>query len=431
MRILRSFVAPAVFCLFPLSVFAQQYTVRNIVFKGTTPYSQAALEAATGLKPGDTISKTDLQAATQRLVDTGAFDQMESSLDGPVKGITVIFKIRAVDTSRVLTASFDNVVWFEPEELPKEIQKLVPLFNGTVPEAGNQQEAVAAALKKLLNDKGVDAKITFEPLAPSPSQPLRLAEFHVTQPDVRFHTLTLNGVAPPFSERLNRLTTAAPGKSYIEGLVPFSVQTAVLGVYKNAGYQASKLTSFTRKIAASSGTHVDVDVSATVEPGDLYHLSKLEWAGSAMMSAEGFAADANLHPGDVASQKALLESLGKLEAAYRNKGYIDVVVTAAPKLDTVQHQVAFAIEAIPGEQYKLRQVIPENLSAAQKADFDKAWTMHPGDIFDEGYAISFLKNNSALQSFNGYSAKFKTAADPDAHTVDLTMTFVKDGSGAH
>lgn len=409
---------------------AQQYTVKNIVFNGTTPYSQSSLEAASGLKPGDTIAKADLQTASQRLVDTGAFDDLQSSLDGPFKAVTVIFKVRAVDPSRMLTASFDNFVWFPPEELSAELQKLVPLFNGSVPEAGNQTDAIIAALRKLLSEKGVDATIIFEPIAPSPSQPLRLAEFRVTKPMVRFHSLTLNGVAPPFSVALNKLSSAAPGKPYVEGLVPFSLSNAILSVYKDAGYQASNVTSLTRKIASSDGSSADVDVSATVEPGELYHLSKLEWAGSPVMSSEGFAAEANLRPGDVASQKALLESLGKLEAAYHNKGYIDAVVTAKPRFDSASHEVTFTIAAMPGEQYKLRQVTPEHLSPAQRKDFDSAWKMRPGDIFDEGYAASFLRNNSALQSFNGYSAKFKTIADPDAHTVDLIMTFVRDGSAA-
>ncbi len=426
MRLLKFLSTPALLCLASATAFAQQYTIKNVVFDGKTPYSQSALEAASGLKPGATISKADLQAASQRLVDTGAFEDLSSSLDGPIKAITVIFKIKGVDPARLLTATFDNFVWFSPEELPAEVQKLVPLFDGTVPEAGNQTDSIVAALKKLLSGKGVDATVSFEPVAPSPTQPLRLAEFHVSKPSVRFHSLTLNGVTPPFSEPLNKLITAAAGRPYIEGLVPFSLNNAVLAVYKNAGYQASSITSLARKLTPASGLNADVDVTATVEPGDVYHLSKLEWAGSPIMSAEGFAADERLHPGDVASQKALLISLRKLETAYRNKGYMDVVVTATPQLDTTSHQVAFTINAVPGEQYKLHAVTPVGLSDAQQKDFIRAWKMQPGDVFDEGYASSFLTNNSAITSFNGYSARFKTVADPDAHTVDLLMTFSRD-----
>jgi outer membrane protein insertion porin family len=431
MSILRSRRACVLLCLAATSVFAQQYTVKKIVFTGTTPYSQASLEAASGLKPGDTISQADLQAAAQRLVDTGAFDDLQSTLDGPVKAITVIFKIKPVDPSRILTATFDNFVWFQSDELKTKLQKLVPLFNGTVPEAGNQDDAIVAALKQMLKEKGVDATVTFEPVAPSPMQPLRLAEFRAAKPAVRIRSVVVTGGTPGLSPATDKLVHALNGRNYNEGLIPASLPNLLLGAYKDAGYQASSLSTLKRIVAASTGTGVDVDVAATILSGDVYRLSKLEWAGSPMMSAEGFAAEASLHPGDIASQKSLLESLGKLEAAYRNKGYMDVVVTATPQLDDAAHQVAFTVAVIPGEQYKLRQVTPVGLSAAQQADFDKAWKLHPGDVFDEGYASSFLQMNSALQSFNGYSAKFKTIADPDTHTVELVMTFIKGGAIAH
>jgi len=428
MPILKPLLASVVLCLAATSAIAQQYTVKKIVFDGTTPYSQASLEAACGLKPGDTISKTELQAAAQRLVDTGAFDDLQSTLDGPVKAITVIFKIKAVDPSRILTATFDNFVWFQHDELKTKLQKLVPLFNGTVPEAGNQEEAISAALKQMLKEKGVDATISFEPVAPSPMQPLRLAEFRVAKPAVHIRSVAVNGGAPELSAVTDKQVHTLTGRNYNEGLIPGSLAYLLLTPYKNAGYQGSSISALTRTAAASTGTAVDVDVTATIVPGDVYRLSHLDWTGSPMMSAEAFAAEANLHPGDIASQQALLESLGKLEAAYRNKGYLDVAVTATPQLDPSSHQVAFAVAAIPGEQYKLRQVTPVNLSAAQQADFDKAWKLHPGDVFDEDYASSFLKMNSAVQSFNGYSAKFKTIADPDTHTVELIMTFIKGGA---
>jgi len=130
---------------------AQQYTVKNIVFDGKMPYSQAALEAASGIKPGSTISKDDLQSASQKLIDTGVFADLSSTLDGPAKSITVIFKVKPQYPARILTASFDNFVWYQPAELTAEIQKTVPLFDGTVPEAGNEQDAIVAALKQMLS----------------------------------------------------------------------------------------------------------------------------------------------------------------------------------------------------------------------------------------------------------------------------------------
>ena len=419
-------------CLFNAAILiastaalAQQYTIKKIVFNGTVPYSQAALEAASGLKPGDTITKPNLQAAAQRLVDTGAFADLQSSLDGPYKTVSVIFAIEPVDPARLLTAGFENFVWYTPEELAAELRKRVPLFNGAVPEAGNLQDAITAALQQMLSEKGIAAKVSEEPFAPSANQPLRVAEYRVDTPSVRVHSVTLTGVTGAFASPTAKVVASLNGSRYNEGLAPGSLTYRLLSPCRDAGYQAASLSSFTRTIASSTGTNVDVDIAATVTPGDVYTLSKLDWPGSPILSAANFNLSTNFKPGAVASQKSLLESLRVLEAAYRNKGYVDVAVTAEPKLDTATHQVSFTIAAIAGAQYTLKSVTPINLNDAQKKDFERGWILHPGDIYNEGYVTSFLKNNNALQSFNGYAASFKTVADPDAHTVDLTVDFVR------
>ena len=417
-----------IFCLLATSALSQQYTVKNIVFDGKMPYSQAALEAASGIKPGDTLSKDQLQSASQKLIDTGAFADLSSTLDGPAKSITVIFKVKPQDPARILTASFDNFVWYQPSELAAEIQKTVPLFDGTVPEAGNEQDAIVAALKQLLSSKGVTGgTISVESVAPSPSQPLRVLELRLTKPAVRIHSLKVDGMRPNFASAKDKLIQALTGKAYNESILPKSLQNILLNVYKNAGFQAAKVT-LTRTIASSTDTAVDVDVAATIEEGDVYRLSKLDWPGSPMMSTEAFNAEANLHPGDVASQKTLLQSLGKLEAAYRRKGYMDVIVTATPQLDTTAHTAAFTVAVIPGEAYKLSAVTPLHLDPTQKADFDKAWQLKPGDVYDESYVAEFLHNNSAVKSLEPLTASFKTVANPDAHTVELILTFVGPGT---
>jgi len=430
-ELLKNFQRLCVYvCLSSNVAFSQQYTIKKLVFDGPTPYSQSALEAAAGLKPGDTIAKADLEAAAQRLVDTGAFTEMQTTLDGPLKAISVVFKLKAVDPSRMLTASFANFIWLPADELSTEIQKQVPLFNGTVPEAGNQQDAVLAALKQILAARSIDAAIAMTPVAPSPSQPLRLIEYSVTRPDIRIHTVKLSGVTPQFAAESDKLALMLAGSRYREGLAPASLSNILLAPYRNAGYQAAAIASLTHSVASSTATRVDLDVAATVEPGELYHVSHLDWAGSPEMSAEGFAAEAELHPGDVASRKALLLSLGKLEAAFHNKGYIDAVITATPHLDAAAHTVAFTVAADPGAQYTLKSVTALNLTDAQRKDFDRAWNIPPGAVFNEGYVKSFLKNNTALLSLAQMTASFKVIADPDAHTVDLIMNFVRGAGSA-
>jgi len=117
-----------------------------------------------------------------------------------------------------------------------------------------------------------------------------------------------------------------------------------------------------------------------------------------------------------------------LDAAYRNRGYLDVVLDAAPKLDTATHQVAFTVTAIPGPQYKLREVNVQGLTAAQRQEFDSAWKLHAGDLYNAGYVKDFLKNNTSLRSLANVSASFKVTQDPEAGIADLNVTFFKGGT---
>jgi hypothetical protein len=73
----------------------------------------------------------------------------------------------------------------------------------------------------------------------------------------------------------------------------------------------------------------------------------------------------------------------------------------------------------------VQKVTAEGLDPAQKADFDRGFTMKPGDPYNPEYVAGFLKNNSSLKTLLGYSANYKAYADPNAHTVELVMSFFK------
>jgi outer membrane protein assembly factor BamA len=164
-----------------------------------------------------------------------------------------------------------------------------------------------------------------------------------------------------------------------------------------------------------------VDVTATLQPGEVYRVSKLAWAGSPQMSAATFAAAAKLHPGDVASEQALLASLENLDAAYRNQGYVDVIVAAAQQLDAASHEVAFTVSVIPGPQYRLRELTVQGLTPAQRRQFDAAWKLHARDVYNAGYVKSFL----SAQTLSSMTASSQANEDPEAGVLDLHLSFLK------
>jgi outer membrane protein assembly factor BamA len=425
MRPLRAlFLAPALLCLASLSAFAQ-YTVKRITFTGTTPYADSDLEATSGLHAGLAFTSNDLQAAAQRLVDTGAFDDVQVALAGPFKAISVNFTLKAADPDHILKASFANLIWWQPEELQTALHAKLPLYNGTVPESGNQQDATQAALQQLLTEKGITATLINTIIEPTPGQPQRVLEFKVVSPEVRLHSAKISGASPTFAPALDKIASQANGSLYNEGITGKSLTQQILNIYRNVGNLDAALADLHRTPQSSSASRIDVDLTASIQEGHPFRISQVQFAGTPIMSAADFTHSLKLHPEDIASRKALLESLKPLSEAYRNQGYLDATIDPQPTLDTATQHVSYAVSVIPRGQYHMRSITPLNLSPAQRKDFDRGWKLQSGDLYNEAYVTNFLTNNTALITLNGCSATFKTIADPDTHLVDVTMTFIQ------
>ena len=406
-----------------------QYTSGKIIFKNPGKLAQADLEAVAGIHSGQKVSTANLQAAAQRLIDTGYFDDVGVGVEGSSSAMAVTFTLKPLDPQHLAATGFENFVWLTPEELTAVLHKAAPLFHGQLPDAGNQPDAINAALQEALTAKSVTATVIHETLEPSTSQPQRVVEYRVEHPGVRIHSIALQGVSPAMSSDVGKLAQKLQGTRYNEGLAGATITGVLLQPYRNAGYMEAKLSNVSRTLSQPDAGVVDVDLTATVDESEPYHVGTLAFTGTPLIPADAVLSAAKLHPGDVASRKLLLDTLAPIDVAYKRQGYIDVFVEPGASLDTTAHTVSYNITVVPGEQYHLRSVTPLNLSPAAQKDFDTGWRMKPGDLYNAEYVTSFLKNNTALQALNGYSAGFKASADPQTHLVDLTITFVR-GAGA-
>ena len=400
-----------------------QYTAKKIVFSNMGPYSQQDLEAAAGLHVGQTLTPTELGAAAQRLSDTSRFENIEATLDGPIKAVTVLVKEKPIATTQMLRAGFANFVWLTPDEVTAAIRAQAPLYDGFVPEGGNQADAITAALQQVLKARGITATVDHADIEPSFGHPVRVMEFSAARHPVVTASVALKGIAPDMQAAMQKQVAAVQGKRYREGLGGNTVADFLLMPYLDLGYITAKLGDFERT-PSEAADRTNVSLRATVNAGDSYKVSTLTFSGTQVISATDFAKTVKLKPDDVASHHALLDSLAPIDQAYRNLGYLDEVTEAVPTLDQPALHVAYAITVQPGTPYRVGTVTPQGLSPAAQADFDRGWRMIPGQIYNPSYVASFLKQNTALRALQGYSAGFHASADPDTHLVDLTINFV-------
>jgi len=425
MKLLRTLAFMLVFAA--VSVPGQQkYTAGQIVFNHPGPYSQAQLEEAAGMHPGVSFTADDLAAAAQRLVDSGFFGDAGASLEGKYTAITVLFDVKPIERSQMLRVGFENFVWLSRAEIDTALQAKAPLFAGYLPETSPLKDGFDSALTDALAAKGIAAKVSHDTIEPTLERPECTIEFRIDAPVVRVANVKLAGVSPELTPLVQKSVNTTARSLYSEGLAGRTTEDTILAPLLDAGYIQASLSGVALAPTLAGDT-ASVVLSATLNPGEIYRVSSIGFAGAPLLSAESFAATEKLHPGDIASHALLIETLAPLDAAYRRKGYMDVIVKAAPTADPATHQVAYTVSVIPGEQYRIHEVTANNLDDAARADFDRGFLMKAGEIYSPEYATNFLKNNTALRALDGYSATYKAYADTNTHTVDLVITFFRSG----
>ncbi|MBS1823023.1 MAG: hypothetical protein JST61_13805 [Acidobacteria bacterium] len=397
---------------------------KNIRFTGVPDYSQAELLSFAQLTPGAIVPLADIQSAAQRFNDTGLFSDVRFASNST----GLVFTLKPMPADNLLPARFPNLVWWSNEELAQALKTRVPLYRGAVPISGNIQDSVSAALTAMLAEKNVKAKITALPGgAPAGATPT-LISFVMETPEVRVHSITFTSASPAMQPKLDAITKDLSGQPFDQYTTDSGISSRVTTAYRNEGYLDAAILSVTRSTPHISPDAINIDLTATVSEGQPYHLSALTWAGSDVISTADFDKRSRLHPEDIASQALLRESLAVIARAYYAKGFQDAKVQAPATLDRAIHHVSYKINVIPGEQYRLHSVKVEGVNDQQRKDFDSAWHMNPGDFYDVNYLTTFLNKNTALRSFNGYSATYKAFSDPNSHLVDLVITFVKGGT---
>lgn len=400
-----------------------QYKIAQVVYENPGPFTQQQLAAVSGVKPGDPATSATLQAGAQKLSDTGFFDDIGADFSGNTLHLVAVFHLKPTPRNAMIAVSYENFVWLTPQEIDAAIHARMPLYFGALQENTPQVDAVAEALTQALAAKGVTAKVDHESLEPTLEHPLRSLAFRVVSPRPVVANIQLAGVTPDLRPLVQASVNATAHRPYNAGLAGTLTRESILAPLLDAGYLHAELKDLTVETAAPDGRSVPVVVHASLAAGDVYHLSSIAFGGTPLMSSEAFAAGARMHAGDLASRKALLETLKPLDEAYRKQGYLDVVVKADPREDPAAHTVAYTVTVTPGEQYRVGKVTAEGLDPAAHADFEKNFLLKPGELYNPVYVAGFIKNNTALKSLATYTGTFKAYADPNTHTVELVLSF--------
>uniref|UniRef100_A0A7V5CTB3 POTRA domain-containing protein n=1 Tax=Acidobacterium capsulatum TaxID=33075 RepID=A0A7V5CTB3_9BACT len=404
-----------------LPLLAQQFVPKTITFSGDRQDTHGALLAVTGLKPGVAIGPANIQAATQKLSDTGMFAHVQFTFNG----VDLHF-VLTPEAGNLEPVRYVNFPWWSAADLTQAVAAKVPLFHGMVFPESQMQQQVADALTALVAARGVTATIRAVPSNNNAGQ-VAAVDFEITSPKVVVGAVHLQGSSAAFAAKIAKVEEAASGQPW-NAAVQDQLQQALKAVYGEQGYLEANVAGLTHGAPQLSGDKLLVPVTATVSEGAQYYFAGLTLAGQPLPESVKALQHSPLHAGDVANEDLLRGLLLAIAQPYRAEGYLDAKVDAQPSLNRAQHTVAYTVTIAPGAVYHFHKLTITGLDPSQTAAVEKYWKIQPGDVFDGTYAAKLLLlNKKQLHNLDGWSADYKEFDNTTTHIVDLTMTFHKGG----
>src|SRR5712692_10335566 len=201
-------------------------SLREVHADGEKILSEAQVAALTGLAVGSPVGRADLQAAADKLVQTGLFAKVSYNFQTR-SGVIVTYH---VEESPGIPAYFDNIPWFADSELADAIRKKIPFFDGTLPEAGGVVEQAAEAIKELISSHGLQVSLEHMVVA-NPTGEGNVQQFRIEEAALRIERLEFSDTSLLGSKAVQQHLSEILGKPYSRMTIDLFLTEAIRPVY--------------------------------------------------------------------------------------------------------------------------------------------------------------------------------------------------------
>lgn len=421
----------AVFLFATTAQAQQQLRVAKIEFIGLKRVTEQQAIKVSELEIGQVADQAVLDAAAQRLLDSGLFRKLSYRVRSVTDQATVTFQVE--EANRNLPVVFDNFVWFTDAELYIAIRHDIPFFDGTTPEAGDTGDKIAASLQRLLDTKKVSGKVEFmlsgdesgkqELLFSVKGVSIPVCALHFTGAEAIPETELIKATQPLLKIDFSRRDTQS------------FVHYTLFPLYRHLGRLAVKFGDLTAKLESESEDACAgrVVVEIPVEEGAVYTWNRAEWTGTQSLTAEELNAALGMKSGEIADGVKLDNSMKLVGKAYARKGYLATFIRPSFELDSASQRVTYRFSVREGPQFHMGSLNIVGLSSYDAGLLKERWKMAGGAIFDESYVDEFMRTdiyqfmgaNLNTRLPNGINTKIGVEQKPDAKklTVDVTITF--------
>jgi outer membrane protein assembly factor BamA len=355
--------------------------LREIHADGATLLTEAQVIAITGLLPGAQIGKNDLQAAADKLVQSGLFAKVSFNFQTKVAGVLVTYH---VEESPRIPVYFDNLPWFTDSALDDAIRNKIPFFDGRLPEAGAAVDAAVDAVKELLSSRGVQGSLEHAVIA-NPNGEGNMQEIRIEGGELQIAKLEFSDPSLTDSKAVQQHLSEILGKPYSRMTIELFLSEAIKPMYLQQGFLRAKLGPPEVRLTGDPNRKLpaQIPVYIPVAQGEIYRLKEGHWMGNTLVSVFTLSGLLGIKSGDVADGMQIEAGWDRVREEYAHRGYLDSHLDPVPAYDDQTHTVSYSVSIQEGPQYHFGKMVLTGISPAAERKLRAAWPFAAGDIFDK------------------------------------------------
>ncbi len=407
---------------------AASTALREVHAEGEKLLTEAQVVTITGLIPGTQIGRNDLQAAADKLVQSGLFAKVSYNFQTRLAGVVVTYH---VEESPRIPAYFDNIPWFSDSELRDAIRGKLPFFDGTLPEAGAAVDLAGDAVKELLSSRGLQISLEHTVVA-NPAGEGNVQEIRIEGAALQIAKLEFGDPALSASNAVQQHLSEVLGKPYSRMNIDLFLSEAIRPIYLQQGFLRAKLGPPEVRLTGDHNQKLpaQIPVFVPVVPGAVYRCKEFHWMGNSFVSEFTLNGLLGAKPGDLADGMQIEAAWDRVREEYAHRGYLDAKLDPVPSYDEQAHTVSYSVSIQEGPQYHFGKMILTGISPAAERKLLASWPFTSGQVFDKAKFEELLVKLQTHQEqvFGELPVHYENVGhwlqpDPSKNTVDVLLDF--------
>lgn len=361
--------------------------IARIDTEGLQALSRENVIAMSELKIGDPFSVGAVDAAAQRLIDSGLFKNVGYRTRTAGPAVTITFQLEELK-SNSSPVIFDNFIWFSDEELTAVVKTVLPSFTGSIPDTGKSAEMIRQALQTVIADRKLAGTVEYT-----------LTDtghlFRVGGAPLNICTLHFPGSHTVPEQKLIETTKSSTDLNYSRQAAMAFPKYGLFPLYREVGHLKATFGAPVAKPDTTPGCEGGVDLTIPVNEGLAYSWAKADWRGTQMFSPNDLENALGMKVGEVANGKKFDRGLKDVQRLYGTKGRIDAHFNAEPDFDDAAQRVTFRIDVREGPEYRMGAVEFKGFSEEDAEALKQKWQLGVGAVYDESYSGRFMREDGA------------------------------------